>query len=450
MQKLKQPDIKGMQIHNQREKESQTNPDIDQTKIHMNYDLVNPESIDYNKKINEMIEEGVTTGKAIRKDAVKLASFLVTSDSTFFDTIDESEEKRFFETAYEYLCKEYGKDNIAYATVHKDEKTPHMHVGFVPITEDGRLSAKDFFGKKQQLVRLQDNFHKHMMEAGFDLERGVSSDRKHLDSARFKAETLKKEIEGLEKTLQGIKEIHESSKEIKDIPDPKKVLGQVMMKMEDHAILKQHAEEGAIAKVENFKLEAELEVIRQENAHLKSELQTSQDRLRKHYRDIEDESKELKENFSQIVETKVKEETAEAKLNWVEQYNDLVRKHNGMIENNKENRELKDKEIQGLKTERDTLKNENEFYKNENSVLKEAFDKVKNEFTHYKQVAERALDGIINRVKTFLMRKDVDPKIINEMLQEKESLKSRAFNYAEKELKNERQPQRQQENYLEM
>ncbi|WP_434780990.1 plasmid recombination protein [Bacillus subtilis] len=26
-----------------------------------------------------------------------------------------------------------------------DEATPHMHVGIVPITEDGRLSAKDFF-----------------------------------------------------------------------------------------------------------------------------------------------------------------------------------------------------------------------------------------------------------------------------------------------------------------
>ncbi|WP_312756022.1 plasmid recombination protein, partial [Rummeliibacillus suwonensis] len=69
MQKLKQPAIKGIQIHNQREKESQTNADIRNELSHLNYDLVNPKSIDYNEKVNKMIEEGVTTGKAIRKDA---------------------------------------------------------------------------------------------------------------------------------------------------------------------------------------------------------------------------------------------------------------------------------------------------------------------------------------------------------------------------------------------
>lgn len=218
MQKLKQPAIKGIQIHNQREKESQTNPDIDETKLHLNYDLVNPDSIDYNEKINKMIEDKVTTGKAIRKDAVKLASFLITSDSTFFDHMSESEERRFFETAYEYFCEEYGKDNIAYAMVHKDEKTPHMHVGFVPITEDGRLAAKDFFGKKQQLVQLQDKFHKHMVEKGFDLDRGVSSDRKHIESARFKAETLQKELAALDEKLKENKEIHTKLKKVEDVP----------------------------------------------------------------------------------------------------------------------------------------------------------------------------------------------------------------------------------------
>jgi hypothetical protein len=217
MQKLKQQAIKGIQIHNQREKESQTNPDIDETKFHLNYDLVNPGLIDYNEKINKMIEEGVTTGKAIRKDAVKLASFLVTSDSTFFDNTSEAEEKQFFETAYEYFCDEYGKDNIAYAMVHKDEKTPHMHVGFVPITEDHRLSAKDFFGKKQQLVQLQDKFHKHMIEKGFNLERGVSSDKKHIETARFKAETLKKELDELEQKLKENEEIRSKIKKVEDV-----------------------------------------------------------------------------------------------------------------------------------------------------------------------------------------------------------------------------------------
>ncbi|SFD03957.1 Plasmid recombination enzyme [Bacillus sp. OV322] len=202
MQKLKQSAIKGMQIHNQREKESQTNPDIDASKVSLNYDLVNEQSIDYTKKIDARIKEGLKTGKAVRKDAVKVASFLVTSDKAFFDNMSERAEKKFFETAYDYFCKEYGKENIAYAMVHKDEKTPHMHVGFVPITEDGRLSAKDFFGKKQQLVKLQDTFHQHMLEAGFDLERGVSSDRVHIETQRLKAMTVKETVQELEAELK--------------------------------------------------------------------------------------------------------------------------------------------------------------------------------------------------------------------------------------------------------
>ncbi len=60
---------------------------------------------------------------------------------------------------------------MLYATVHMDEATPHMHVGIVPITEDGRLSAKDFFNGKLKMKAIQDDFHRHMVKSGFDLER---------------------------------------------------------------------------------------------------------------------------------------------------------------------------------------------------------------------------------------------------------------------------------------
>jgi len=217
MQKLKQPAIKGIQIHNQREKESQTNPDIEEDKSHLNYDLVNPEPVDYNEKVNGIIEDKVTTGKAIRKDAVRVASFLVTSDKSYFDGLTEEREKEFFEKAYEFFCDEYGKENIAYAMVHKDEKTPHMHVGFVPITEDGRLSAKDFFGKKSQMFELQDKFHNHLKESGFELDRGVSSNRKHIETARFKALTLEEQNKALEKELQKKEELQAKIEKIESV-----------------------------------------------------------------------------------------------------------------------------------------------------------------------------------------------------------------------------------------
>lgn len=84
MQKMKSTAIKGIQFHNQRERESETNPDINKADSHLNYDLINGQKkIDYNEKINMVIEENVTSGKKIRKDAVRLAEFLITSDKEF-------------------------------------------------------------------------------------------------------------------------------------------------------------------------------------------------------------------------------------------------------------------------------------------------------------------------------------------------------------------------------
>ncbi|WP_230980992.1 MobV family relaxase [Rossellomorea arthrocnemi] len=218
MQKMKSPAIKGIQFHNQRERESETNPDIEEAKSHLNYDLHNEAPIDYLETINKKIEDGVDTGgKKIRKDAVRLCEFLITSDKSYFDGLTEEREKEFFEKAYEFIEDRYGKENIVYATVHKDEKTPHLHVGFVPITEDQRLSAKEFFGQKKQLVQLQDDFHKHLKDSGFELDRGTSSDKKHITQARFKAETLEKQAKEYEKKIQEIEKLQAQIKKVESI-----------------------------------------------------------------------------------------------------------------------------------------------------------------------------------------------------------------------------------------
>ncbi|KXY68787.1 mobilization protein [Bacillus cereus] len=203
MQKFKMRDVKGIQIHNQREKESHTNLDIEKEQSHLNYDLHNDQYIDYLRTVKEKIEQNVETNRAIRKDAVVMCEFVVTSDRSFFECLSEENpdsQKEFFEEAYSFLKERYGEQNIVHAVVHLDEKTPHMHVGMVPVTEEKKLSAKQIFNRKE-LVSLQDDFHAHMVEKGFDLERGVSSDKKHIETARFKALTAKEEVQVLQDTL---------------------------------------------------------------------------------------------------------------------------------------------------------------------------------------------------------------------------------------------------------
>ncbi|MEH6942133.1 MobV family relaxase, partial [Bacillus sp. JJ722] len=398
MQKLKQPDIKGIQIHNQREKESQTNPDIDAERSHFNYDLVNREPIDYNEKVNKMIAEGVTTGKAIRKDAVKLASFLVTSDSEYFKTLSRPEEKRFFECAYEFFEKEYGQKNIAYAMVHKDEKTPHMHIGFVPITEDGRLAAKDFFGKKQQLVKLQDSFHDYMVKEGFDLERGVSSSRKHIETAKYKALTFqqmeKEAQEKYERTMGHIQKIDDKTKSIENI-EAKKVLGLVGMKEQDYKSLVDYATQGIAYQLQTENLQKVLNKAQKENMQLKKDMQIGQDKVRYYYKDIE-------ENLDKLAEKKAIDKVNQ--IDSVKNYSDLIEKYNGLVR--KYNRQLSEKKT--LQQQIVDYQKENRELKIENGQLKNKVLQISKEFSVFKERVTKVLYAQIDRVKTFLKINDVD------------------------------------------
>ena len=70
-----------------------------------------------------------------------------------------------------------------------DEKTPHMHLCFVPLTADGRLSAKEIVGNKKKLTQWQDRFWEHMVKKYPNLERGESASetgRDHIPPRLFK------------------------------------------------------------------------------------------------------------------------------------------------------------------------------------------------------------------------------------------------------------------------
>jgi len=197
MAKMKSHDLKGIQFHNQRERESRTNQDIDEEKTKDNYDLINTEKINYNERVKEIIESQKTGTRKTRKDAVLVNEFIVTSDRNFFDRLTPEEEAQFFAKSAEFFCERYGAQNIAYATVHKDEHTPHMHVGVVPM-RDGKLQGKNVFNR-QELLWLQDEFPKHTQKKGFDLERGErGSEREHLTTAAFKLEKTKEQLGKLE------------------------------------------------------------------------------------------------------------------------------------------------------------------------------------------------------------------------------------------------------------
>ncbi|MFS7434335.1 MobV family relaxase [Carnobacterium maltaromaticum] len=212
MQKMKAPNLIGLGNHNQRKTDNHSNKEIDVSRSSLNYDLVD-RTYNYKTDIERYINENKSSPQAVRKDAVLVNEWIISSDSAFFKGLDENQTRQFFHSARNYFGQKYGDQNIRYAQVHMDERTPHMHLGIVPFTEDKRLSAKTIFNR-QALQTIQEDFPKYLKEQGFDIERGQEhSDKKHLsvdEYKKLKDRTELKELQEAEKELAEKNQISQS------------------------------------------------------------------------------------------------------------------------------------------------------------------------------------------------------------------------------------------------
>ena len=158
-----------------------------------------------------------------------------------------------------------------------DEKTPHMHLSLVPITEDGRLSAKKLFDKNG-LRSLQDNYPRYIQNKGFDLKRGVDSEgvNKHIETQKLKLMELEErnkflleENKKLEKELENLKSEIQTPKlimrTVNDIPRGTRALGKVILKSDDYFNLRNDVEAYYNEKIQKEEFE-------RKNISLKKEL----------------------------------------------------------------------------------------------------------------------------------------------------------------------------------
>ena len=193
--KYKGPTISRIEAHNERTKEFYaSNPDIKTELSKYNFHLVHPKG-KYRTEADGLIRE---TGCKARKDSVRMVETLITASPEFFAGKKPGEVRAFFEYALEFLKTKQAAETIVSAVVHVDERTPHMHLCFVPITADGRLSAKDIVGNKKKLTQWQDEYWSYMVKKYPDLERGESASetgRTHLPPRIFKQATKMHRLE---------------------------------------------------------------------------------------------------------------------------------------------------------------------------------------------------------------------------------------------------------------
>lgn len=203
---------KALSAHHERTKEVYaSNPDIDSSRTAQNFHLVTPRW-SYEQEIKHRIR---MAGCRVRKDSVKFVDTLVTVSPEFAQT-HEAEMREYFTRAFAFLKERVGEDNIISAVVHMDEKTPHMHLCFVPLTRDGRLSAKEILGNKKAMIRWQDDFYACMAERWPELERGtpaVETKRRHLTPQWYKKVTaMDAKLEQLEEALKSINVLNAGKK----------------------------------------------------------------------------------------------------------------------------------------------------------------------------------------------------------------------------------------------
>ena len=284
--KYKGPEITNIEAHNERTKEKYaSNPDIDHSRSHLNFHLIEPERR-YRAEAEMQIKEA---GCRTRSDSVRLVEALVTASPEFFRGKKKAEIKAFFQEAVTFIQQHQDPKTIISAAVHMDEKTPHMHLSFVPLTEDGRLCAKEILGNKKKLTWWQDQFWEHMVRKYPELERGESASktgRDHIPPRVFKEMTrLSKQKAKIEEVLAGVNAFNAKSK----AAEIEKLLDQYIPAVEQmHTTLKKYqvaftktTKENKKLKTENAQLEESLE-----KANQKSTLKQLADaKLRRDYED---------------------------------------------------------------------------------------------------------------------------------------------------------------------
>ena len=204
--------------HNKREKEHyDSNPDIKIEESKNNIEIVKCNK-KYREKFYEITkeyrkehEERIKNTRSDRKKSFSrmvddskscVADEMVfTSDSDFFKDMTKDEILKWANTCMEFVYNDLGytKEQIIHATVHMDEKTPHLHCVVVPLVkkfdkrankEKYSISKREYIKDKIHLSVLQDKNYERLTKAGFKLERGEKgTGTKHLTTQQLKSIT---------------------------------------------------------------------------------------------------------------------------------------------------------------------------------------------------------------------------------------------------------------------
>ena len=206
-EKRKKTDLGGIQKENLRtatEYNNKVSPGMDV------FNVVLKESNNWLQDINNEIK---AAGAKPRSNSVLALDTLYTASPNFFQGKTNEQNDNFFKDCLQFHEAHFG--HVISAVIHYDESTPHLHVISVPLTEDGRLSARDVIGNKAKMSKTQDQFFEQVGKS-YGLERGIHMDgqekRQHISAQEHELREIKQAIARGKEELEAIEHSEETAR----------------------------------------------------------------------------------------------------------------------------------------------------------------------------------------------------------------------------------------------
>lgn len=206
-EKRKRTDLGGIQKENTRTATEYNN------KVSPGMDIFNVTLKESSNWLQDIDNEIKAAGAKTRSNSVLALDTIYTASQDFFQGKTNQQNDDFFKDCLQFHQEHFG--HIISAVVHYDETTPHLHIISVPLTKDGRLSARDVIGNKAKMSKTQDAFFEQVGR-GYGLERGIHMDgqekKEHISAQEHQLREIKRQIAREQEKLEAIEHSEETAR----------------------------------------------------------------------------------------------------------------------------------------------------------------------------------------------------------------------------------------------
>lgn len=206
-EKRKKSDLSGIQKENTRTATEYNN------RVAPGMDIFNVVLKESNNWLQDINNEIKAVGAKARSNSVMALDTIYTASQDFFQEKTNQQNDDFFKDCLQFHQEHFG--HIISAVVHYDETTPHLHVISVPLTKDGRLSARDVIGNKAKMSKTQDAFFEQVGR-GYGLQRGIHIDgqekKEHISAQEHELREIRQQIAREQEQLEAIEHSEEMAR----------------------------------------------------------------------------------------------------------------------------------------------------------------------------------------------------------------------------------------------